>query len=106
VHNSGRKLRLVGPRGKMNDPKRTFKCGATIPQSGIYRVIHGEHRLPHEVTLLEGQLFPKCLKCDESVMFELVRGAQDITVASFKVALYALPVEEDPAEGQDVTIAS
>ena len=49
------------------------------------------HRLPHEVTLLRDQFFPKCIKCENSVYFELVRSAPDITLAPFKVALYALP---------------
>ena len=52
---------------------------------------HRNHRLAHEVTLLRDQLFPKCIKCEDSVYFELVRSAPDITLAPFKVALYALP---------------
>ena len=97
-----RKLRLVTPRHGMPDKKKRFRCGETIPESGIYRVVHDQHRLPHEVTLLGDQVFPRCIKCDGTVYFELVRGVPDLTVASFKVALYALPADED----QESVIAS
>lgn len=85
-------------------PKKTkpFRCGEKILESGIYRVTHRNHRLAHEVTLLRDQLFPRCIKCDDAVYFELVRSAPDITLAPFKVALYALP-END--EEEDFTVA-
>ena len=98
-----RKLRLVQPRHGMPEQRKRFRCGGKIPESGIYRVVHDKHRLPHEVTLLSGQIFPRCMKCDDSVYFELLRPAPDLTLASFKVTLYALPAEE---EEQDSTIAS
>jgi hypothetical protein len=98
-----RKLRLLA---RQNMPeKKQFRCGDKILESGIYRVVHRNHRLPHEVTLLRDQLFPKCTKCEDSVYFELVRSAPDITLAPFKVALYALPVA-DGEEEEDFTIAS
>jgi hypothetical protein len=74
---------------------KKFRCGQLIQESGIYRVVHGNHRLPHEVTLLRDQLFPKCTKCDDAVYYQLVRSAPDITLAPFKVALYALPADEE-----------
>jgi len=98
-----RKLRLLA-RDKMPE-KKQFRCGEKILESGIYRVVHRNHRLPHEVTLLRDQLFPKCTRCDDSVYFELVRSAPDITLAPFKVALYALPVA-DCEEEEDFTVAS
>jgi len=98
-----RKLRLLA-RHKMPE-KKQFRCGEKILESGIYRVVHRNHRLPHEVTLLRDQLFPKCTRCDDSVYFELVRSAPDITLAPFKVALYALPVA-DGEEEEDFTVAS
>ena len=84
--------------------KRQFCCGERIPESGIYRVVHREHRLPHEVTLLCDQLFPRCASCEDAVYFELVRSAPDITLAPFKVALYALPPSD--GEEEDITVAS
>lgn len=102
MNRKARKLRLV-TRHTMPGTKQ-FRCGDQILESGIYRVVHANHRLPHEVTLLRDQLFPKCMQCEDSVYFELVRSAPDITIAPFKVALYALP----PADGEeeDLTVAS
>jgi len=83
---------------------KQFRCGERILVSGIYRVVHHKHRLPHEVTLLRDQLFPRCIKCEEAVFFKLVRCAPDITLAPFKVALYALPLADEEDSG--LTIAS
>jgi hypothetical protein len=97
-----RKLRLVKSQHNMPKEAKRFRCGDKILESGIYRVFHGNHRLPHEVTLLRDQLFPKCVKCEDSVYFEMVRSAPDITLAPFKVALYALPAND---EEEDFTVA-
>ena len=48
-----------------------------VPQSGIYRVRHRSHRVPHEVTLLRDQYFPRCANCDTAVIFELGRAVPD-----------------------------
>jgi hypothetical protein len=75
------------------------KSSDRIPTSGIYRVIHAQHRLAHEVTLVEGQVFPPCAKCRDEVRFELVRGVPALERRG-SVSLYALPVleeEEDAA---------
>ena len=102
-----RRLGLVNARHDMPAAKKQFRCGEKILESGIYRVVHEKHRLPHEVTLLNGQLFPRCMKCEDSVYFELVRSAPDITLAPFKVALYALPpTDESEEEGKAYTAAS
>lgn len=74
----------------------TFKTGQQIPDSGVYKVIHQQHRLPHEVTLLKGETFPRCAKCGDRVEFELVHAApynRDGT--AFQVQLYALPDLDD-----------
>lgn len=89
------KLRLVSARQEMPKALKQFRCGEKILESGIYRVVHSNHRLPHEVTLLRDQLFPKCSRCEDSVHFELLRSAPDITFGPFKVALYALPVTDE-----------
>ena len=75
-----------------------FKTGTVIPDSGIYRVLHSAHRLPHEVSLLEGERFPKCQKCAEAVTFKLIRAVQHSSVRpefTWQVTLYELPVLED-----------
>jgi hypothetical protein len=68
--------------------RKSFKNGQVVPHSGIYSVTHSEHRLPHEVTLLQADIFPPCSKCGSQVKFKLVRG---VTVESFKVVLNSLP---------------
>ena len=52
-----------------------FHAGEIIPVSGIYRAIHGRHRVAHDVTLLAGEDFPRCAKCGDLVGFELIAEA-------------------------------
>jgi hypothetical protein len=96
------KLQIVTSGKAMRKDKPQFRCGDKILESGIYRVTHSGHRLAHEVTLLHDQLFPRCIKCEDAVYFELVRSAPDITLGPFKVALYALP---ESNEEEDFTVA-
>lgn len=56
-----------------------FKPGDTVPATGIYRVEHGEHRLPHMGILLQGEVFPPCRGCKAEVRFTLVRAAGHLT---------------------------
>jgi hypothetical protein len=77
-------------------PKRVYGTGEPVPESGVYRVSHSAHRLPHEVTLLHGHRFPRCEKCGELVEFRLVRRAPHIkSDADFRVTLFSLPVMDD-----------
>jgi hypothetical protein len=72
-----------------------YKTDAVIPESGIYRVTHADHRLPHEVTLLKGERFPKCQKCSSAVAFELLRSLKygsAVKDFAWRVSLYELPV--------------
>jgi hypothetical protein len=71
-----------------------FKTGATVPESGIYRVFHSAHRLPHEVTLFRGNFFPRCSKCQDEVVFELLHAAPR-TFAYGRLTLYELPTVDD-----------
>ena len=68
-----------------------FRTGQKIPESGIYKVTHAEHRLPHEVTLLKGAEFPRCSKCKEAVKFEVVSLAPRLDEMRERVTLYELP---------------
>jgi|SRR5437588_12692534 len=90
-------LFLVKSSGRrMNTARSTFRTGEQIPESGIYQVIHREHRLPHEVTLLRDEIFPKCAKCHDAVVFELVRGvALAEEQESQQIRLYQLPTLDD-----------
>ena len=42
-----------------NFPREFFASGQVVPESGVYRVHHAEHRLSHEVTLIRENRFPK-----------------------------------------------
>lgn len=55
-------------------PASYFRAGDPIPQSGVYRAFHADHR-NHEVLLLKGELFPICDECKENVEFELLHPA-------------------------------
>lgn len=53
-----------------------YHTGDMVPDSGIYRVVHSQHRLPHAVTICKGETFPRCAKCADLVLFELIRGVE------------------------------
>jgi len=55
--------------------ENVFKPGEKAPQSGIYKVLHYQHRLYHEVTILAGQPLPACRRCGQDVRFLLVSAA-------------------------------
>lgn len=80
--------------------KSTFQTGQIIPESGIYKVIHLQHRLPHEVTLLRDQEFPKCSKCGNEVKFELVRPARELNTESGHIVVYQLPELESKSDSE------
>ncbi len=75
--------------------KQIFKTGETVLESGIYKVTHAEHRLPHEVTLLKGAEFPRCSKCKEAVSFTVVALAPRLDKLRERVTLYQLPDLDD-----------
>jgi hypothetical protein len=81
---------------RMRGQKLLFRTGELIPESGIYRVIHDAHRLPHEVTLFSDQAFPRCSKCKDAVKFELIHAATDLlNEHGFRVYLYELDDPDD-----------
>ncbi|MCI0347936.1 MAG: hypothetical protein L0Z53_00790 [Acidobacteriales bacterium] len=83
-----------------------YRTGLKIRQTGIFTVHHAEHRLPHEVTLLKGETFPRCSQCGTSVEFELLTAAPEINGSGgFRVVLYELPAAEDVEEKSDAESA-
>jgi hypothetical protein len=55
-----------------------YKPGDEIPWSGIYRVTHAPaHMVEHEVTCIQGKLFPPCRDCDHP-RFVLVHAADHV----------------------------
>jgi len=76
---------------------RHFETGAVVPETGIYRVVHASHRLPHEVVILKSERFPRCAKCDGAVLFDLVHAAPELFQHA-RYRVYELPVLEDEAD--------
>jgi hypothetical protein len=58
---------------------KKHRPGELVPESGVYRVTHDEHRLMHEAMLLAGSKFPVCKRCNRSVRFELRRAVKNPT---------------------------
>lgn len=79
--------------GKQRKQETSLRTGCSVVSSGIYRVVHSQHRLPEEVTLIAGQSFPRCSRCADPVYFELVKAAPEIGSGKhgFHVTLYELP---------------
>lgn len=78
-----------------HDMKR-YRTGDTVPETGIYRVIHNLHRLCHEAVLAKDEKFPRCAKCTSEVLFELAYEAPDL-FHRLQHRVYELPVIEDEA---------
>lgn len=58
--------------------EHVYRPSQAVPVSGVYRVAHNGHREAHEVTLLQGGVFPGCAKCGDRVRFSLRHRANDI----------------------------
>jgi hypothetical protein len=74
-----------------------YQTGQTVGKSGVYRVIHAGHRLPHAVTICKGESFPRCAKCADLVTFELVH-AVECTFTYEPMHVYELhPMDDEQA---------
>jgi len=61
---------------KRGNHRKIYAAGETIPESGIYEVMHeGKHRVEHESVLVKGDPFPHCDTCRDRVRFRVVRTA-------------------------------
>ncbi len=58
---------------------RFYKPGQMVPISGIYTVIHLEHREPHEAVAVRGDLFPACRICKIQVRFHITQIVPHVT---------------------------
>ena len=75
----------------------SYQTGQSVPESGVYRVIHSGHRLPHAVTICKGESFPRCAKCLDLVTFELVQTVE-CSFSYEPMHIYELhPVDEEQA---------
>jgi hypothetical protein len=57
---------------------KTFRAQQKVPQTGLYRVFHYQHRMPHDVVMKQGELFPTCNKCGEHVLFRFSNSAEPL----------------------------
>ncbi len=55
--------------------RESYRSGEVAEQSGVYNVLHEEHRTQHLATIFKGQRFPACARCGDRVRFVLVRPA-------------------------------
>ena len=55
--------------------RQSYKSGELAEQSGVYNVLHEEHRNQHLATVFKGQRFPACARCGDRVRFVLIRPA-------------------------------
>lgn len=77
-----------------------YRPGDRAATSGVYRAIHLRHRMPHEITVLEGETFPPCKRCGLHVRFEMLYSAPRLTgdvdlllaLCSVGAALFALSI--------------
>jgi hypothetical protein len=53
-------------------PGTDLKPGEICSQSGLYRVIHRAHRMPHKAVISQGDIFPSCSRCGAAVRFKLI----------------------------------
>jgi hypothetical protein len=81
---------------QMQSGKNAYETGEIVPETGIYRVVHSAHRLPHEVVILKDEHFPRCCKCSGSVFFSLVHAAPELFWRTV-YHVYELPIIEDDA---------
>jgi CheY-like chemotaxis protein len=63
---------------------RLFAPAELVPESGVYEVIHSDHRARHESTLLAGTRFPICKSCGAEVRFRLIMAVKRPQVPSVK----------------------
>ena len=52
-------------------PAEQYVPGLNAPVSGVYRVIHHEHRPVHNVVIIRGDVFPSCRNCHSRVCYVL-----------------------------------
>ena len=71
-----------------------YRTGERVPQTGIYKVTHDHHRLPHQVIIIKNEVFPRCAKCEDTVFFEMAYPAPAVSESSF-VRIYELPEVEE-----------
>jgi hypothetical protein len=71
-------LQFLLPYGGLVDSSSRFVPGAIAPRSGVYRVHHYAHRMPHLVTITAGAVLSECRRCGDKVRFAPMIAAESI----------------------------
>ena len=58
----------------------TYYARQKVPRTGLFRVYHFQHRLPHDAMMRQGELFPACNTCGQRVFFRLSHTAEPLTL--------------------------
>jgi len=58
--------------------EKPYLAGQNVPHTGIYRVFHYQHRMPHDVVVRQGEQFPACNKCGDRVYFVASTTAEPV----------------------------
>jgi hypothetical protein len=59
-------------------PSPYFRVDDVVPDTGIYRVFHSDHRLSHHALLLKDTWFPRCLQCGHNVQYEFIKRVPQV----------------------------
>jgi hypothetical protein len=65
-------------RNFSSDGSGRLRAGELASQSGIYRVYHRAHRLPHNVYVNAGSRLPACRRCGNDCEFGLLMAGPDL----------------------------
>ena len=60
------------------DSSARFQSGNVVQRSGVYRVHHYAHRVPHTVIILAGTVLPRCKRCGNRVKFVPIVAGEPI----------------------------
>ncbi len=61
--------------------------GDVCTRTGVFRVMHYQHRVPHDVVVYFGDRFPTCHKCGTRVRFQQILSSDSTNPT--------IPVEQD-----------
>ena len=89
------------PAGEKADTA-SYHAGEEIAVSGLYRVFHSGHRTSHEVVVRAREKFPRCSKCKDNVLFELLQAAPEIEQDRDFIRVHEIPHPEEAKSGKVV----
>ena len=84
---------------------RAYKPGQMVPVSGLYSVIHQDHRSEHQVVAIRGDEFPSCRVCKGEVRFYVVTVIPYLT-HDFDLAGPRLQVSRGRAKAANTGLSS